>query len=303
MKNQKILTNVGFIGIETLKNWLGLNKQNVQTFKLSLTHSQPDADNGKQFSIPNFPSNSIIREIRLRSNFTAGLQPRQTRSYITNPTGILPTDTSIELDPSWISGFAIGDYIYLGDTEIALITSIDTITNSMTVTRGVKGTTATYHDYNSSIEVANSGIRIIIFKNSQRKFTERIKSLHMLMTSDNTIKNAININDKMINFNNTIYNIGQYDLLYFNDSTQEIISVENINNIVQNSIYNNTAFVSDPMKAHAVNTDVQKINVYDIPIPYSGDNTLYGVVYVDEEIDDTLYPSGITVDMEITVGY
>jgi len=40
--------------------------------------------------------------------------------------------------------------------------------------------------------------------------------------------------------------------------------------------------------------------VYDIMTPYSGSNSLYGTVYVDEKIDDVLYPTGMTIDIEIS---
>lgn len=298
-----ILTNTGYISIDTLKNWLGIGKPILQTFKISLIHNASDADTGKQFSISNFPTNCVIREIRLRSNFTAGLQPRQTRCTIMNPTGLLPTDTQIKLDTNWINSFAIGDYVFLEDenTEIAYISDIDNINNMLVVTRGVKGTVPAYHDYNTSIEIANSGLRLIIFKNSQKRYVDIIKSLHMLMTSSNIIKNPIVINDQIITFTKPIHNVGQYDLLYINDSNPESVSVENVNNIVKNTIYNNTIFVADPMRSHVANTEVQKQNIYDIPISYYGDSTLYCVIYVDEKIDSSLYPSGVTIDIEFTI--
>lgn len=66
-------------------------------------------------------------------------------------------------------------------------------------------------------------------------------------------------------------------------------------------VFNNTIFVSGPMRPHNVNTEIQKVNIYDIPISYLGDNTLFGVIYIDEKMDNNLYPNGVTINIEFTV--
>ncbi len=69
-----ILTNAGYIDVEKLKGLLATIVSRHQTFSMTVTHALTDVNSGKQFAIPNFPTNCIIKEIRVRSNFTSGQQ-------------------------------------------------------------------------------------------------------------------------------------------------------------------------------------------------------------------------------------
>lgn len=80
----KILTDTGYITMDKLETMLSITPK---TFSTSIVHALTDANNGKAFSIANFPINCIIKEIRTRSNFVAGLQIWRI-GFIANVNGI-----------------------------------------------------------------------------------------------------------------------------------------------------------------------------------------------------------------------
>ncbi len=288
----EILTNTGYIKEEQLLQTLG-----IQTFSITVSHVLTDSNNGKSFVISNFPSNCTIREIRVRSNLIAG-QRRTWTVYVDNSSGILPADTNIPYRGNWDSS-PVGEYAYI-DNEIVYI-SADSGT-VLTVTRGVKGTTSSYHDYSIPIKTANNGIRLILYKNSSKKLVDHIKILRELMSWKGSTSVVVPLNDKLIKFTGSILNIDKYDTVYIIDGNNtERASVEDINNAVTNVTYVNSLTVTDPLLAHATNTEVRKQMIYDIMTPYSGSSTkMYGTIYIDEKIDDVLYPTGITIDIDIS---
>ncbi len=287
----EILTNVGYVKEEQFMQTLG-----VQTFAVTAAHALTDANNGKAFVIPNFPTNCTIREIRVRSNYMSG-QRRTWTVYVDNSNGILPADTSIPYRGTWDSS-PVGEYAYI-DNEIVYI-SADSGT-VLTVTRGTKGTTPSYHDYSVPIKIANNGIRLILYKNNSKKLVDRIKILCGLMSWKGNTSAAIALNDKLIKFAGPILNIDQYDTLYLADgNNSERASVQDVNNAVTNAAYVNTVSVANPLLAHVTNIEVKRQMIYDMMTPYSGSVGLYGTIYIDEKIDDVLYPTGIIVDIDIS---
>lgn len=290
----EILTNIGYIEEEKLMKILGA--QTLETFGVTMVHTLTDSNNGKSFVIPNFPTNCTIREIKVRSNLIAG-QRRTWTVYIDNTNGILPADTSVLYRGTWDSS-PVGEYVYI-DNEIVYISADSG--SAITVTRGVKGTTSSYHNYNVPIKIANNGLRLILYKNSYKKLVDHIKILCGMMSWKGNTSVAITLNDRLIKLVGPILNVDKYDILYMIDgNNSERTSVEDINNDVKNSTYDNTVSVADPLFAHNTNVEVQKQMIYDIMTPYSGSNSLYGTLYVDEKIDDVLYPTGITIDIEIS---
>lgn len=295
-----IMTNIGYISIDKLKELLVTTIiSKSRTFSTVVTHVLTDANNGKTFAMPNFPTSCIIKEIRIRSNFVSGQQDWRV-AFVNNTNGIAPIDTNILCNTAQI--FDVGDYIYIED-EIAYVSAVDVANNTITVTRGVKGTTASYHNYGARMETTNDGLRLILFKSSSRKLADRLKIVQEVMSWKGTTNVAIAANDKVIKFANSPLNISKYDMLYLIDgNNSERISVEDANGIVVNAAYNNTIYVADPLLARATGIEVQKQDMYDIPIVFSGgDGNLYGTLYVDEKIDSTLYPSGITTTIDIVV--
>lgn len=286
----EVLTNVGYVQEEQLMQVLG-----IQTFSVTVSHLLTDANNGKSFTIPNFPANCTIGEMRIRSNLIAG-QRRTWTVYVDNASGILPADISVPYRGTWDSS-PVGECAYI-DNEIVYI-SADSGT-ALTVTRGVKGTTPSYHDYSIPIKIANNGIRLILYKNSSRKLVDHTKILCGLMSWKGNTSAAIALNDRLIKFTGPILNTDQYDTLYIIDgNNSERACVQDINNAVTNVTYVNTAFVAGPLLVHVTNIEVRKQMIYDMMTPYSGSTSLYGTLFVDEKIDDVLYPTGITVDIDI----
>ena len=289
----KILTDVGYIEEDKIMERLG--SYTLQTFSTTVAHALTDANNGKSFVIPNFPTNCEIREIRVRSNLISG-QRRTWTVYVDAASGILPTDLTIPYRGTWDSS-PVGEYVYV-DNEIVYISADSG--SVLTVTRGTKGTTPSYHNYNVPIRVANDGLRLVLYKNSNKKLVDHIKILAEMMSWKGTTSAAIALNDKLIKFTAPIYHVDKYDTLYLiNGASSERASAEDINNDVANIAYVNTVSVADPLLAHATGMEVQKQMIYDMMTPYSGSNSLYGTIYLDEKIDDVLYPTGITVYIEI----
>ncbi len=295
----EILTNIGYIGMDKMQQLLSAIVSRPQTFSTTVTHAMTDVNSGKAFSIPNFPTSCIIKEIRVRSNFISGQQNWRV-AFVNNANGITPTDTSITCLTAEI--FDVGDSVYIED-EMAYVSAVDKPNNTITVTRGIKGTTASYHNFGARMETANDGLRLTFFKNSSRKLADRLRIMKDLMSWKGNTSAAITTNDKVIKFASSPLNISKYDFLYIIDgNNSERASVEDVNGIVVNVTYNNTAYVADPLLAHVTNIEVQKQMIYDIPIVFSGgDGNLYGTIFVDEKIDSTLYPSGINVTLDIIV--
>lgn len=299
-----ILTNVGYISMNRLKTWLGLDRlitvsSKPQSFSQAVTYALTDVNSGKTFAIPKFPESCIIKEIRVRSNFISGQQVWRV-AFVDNANGIIPTDTSISCRTAEI--FAVGDCIYIED-EMAFVSAVNVANNTITVTRGIKGTTPSYHDYGARMETANNGLRLLLFNSSSRKLIDRLSVIQELMSWKGTTNATIAANDKVTKFANSPLNIEKYDFLYIIDgNNSERVSVEGVNKIVKNTSYNNTVYVTDPLLAHATGIEAQKQIIYDIPILFSGgDGNLYCTLHVDEKIDSALYPSGIIVNIEIVI--
>lgn len=293
----EILTNIGYIGIDKFQQLLSAIVSRPQTFSTTVTHAMTDVNSGKTFSIPNFPTSCIIKEIRIRSNFISGQQNWRV-AFVNNANGITPADTSVTCLTAEI--FQVGDCIYIED-EMAYVSAVDIPNSTITVTRGIKGTTASYHNFGARMETANDGIRLTFYKNSSRKLSDRLKIMKDLMSWKGNTNAAITANDKVIKFASSPLNISKYDFLYIIDgNNSERASVEDANGVVANTTYNNTIYIADPLLAHPTNIEVQKQMIYDIPIVFSGgDGNLYGTLIADEKIDSTLYPSGITATIDI----
>lgn len=295
----EILTNIGYINVEKLKEWLATTIVFKPITFSTGVNAIADTNDGKVFTLSNFPESCIIKEIRVRSNFISGQQIWRV-AFVNNANGITPTDTNILCDTAEI--FEVGDYIHIED-EIAYVSVVDEVNNSITVIRGVKGTTATYHDYRARMETANDGIRLVLFKQSSRKLAGRIRIMKDLMSWSGITNVAITAGDKAIKLNDSPVNISKYDFIYLIDGNRsERASVEGINGIVKDNAYSDDIYVADPLLAHVSGIEVQKQMINDIPIILSeGDGNLYGSVYVDEKIDSTLYPTGINITIDIIV--
>jgi hypothetical protein len=261
----------------------GITITEVTFTPAAIAHLTTDAGTGKAFTVSNFILHGIIKKIKLRADFTAG-QRTAGSALVNNAAGIAPADTSIAYDN--VSGsFAIGDYIWI-DNECMYVSAVGT---PFTVTRAQKGTVAGYHDDNAQITKANNGIRLVLYKDSNKKEAERILELNNLMTWKGVTDAAITAGDKLFGLTADIKNVDKDDIVYIDDTTPEEAIVQNVNHDVISATYDYTVFVKDALAAHAITKDVYKQVVFDIPTPYKATaTTLYGTVFVDEAITATV---------------
>lgn len=261
----------------------------AESFSSSPVHLTTDQDAGKAFTIASFPTHAQIKKIRIRADFTAGQQSDTGSALINDGTGIAPADTSIVYDEdSPTDLFAVNDQIKI-DSEWMDVTGVDTGTNTLTVTRGIKGTIAAYHDDNAIITKGNHGIRIVLFKDSSKKYSERIIELSSMMTYKGITDAAISENDDYFGLTADIQNLGNGDFLVIEDTAEEVCRVQNVNHDVASATYDYTIFVQDDLTAHDITKDVKKLIIFDLDVPYSsGAGTLYGTVFVDEKIAATV---------------
>lgn len=279
-------------------NLSGTIQTGKQTFSVTIEHTLSDSDNGKAFVIPNFPTNCIIKEIRVRSNFTAEQQNWRV-AFVDKSNGIGPDNTEIICKTAEI--FEVGDYVFIGD-EIVYVRMSDPVNNLITVKRGVKGTLPMYHNNGSRIETANDGLRIILFNKLGRSVDSMI--MEKIHSWSGTTNLPMAMNDNIIKLTETPVNINKNDIIYLNAGIySEMSLVISTNGIADNDAYSNIIYIKDPLSLpYDARTKIQKQIVYNIPIIYSGEDiNLYGILYVDEKIDDIKYPNGINVVIEIDV--
>lgn len=270
-----------------------ISNDKMKIFSVTVSHALRDSDEGKEFIIPNFPTNCIIKEIRIRSNFTSGQQNWRV-AFVDNKDGITSTDTNILCRTAEI--FEARDYIFIGD-EIAYIEKSNKIKNVITVKRGVKGTVPMYHNKDTRMETANKGIRIILYNDRSKRLVDSL-IMDNIKSWKSITRSFINEKDNIIRLIDSPININKYDIIYIRDIlNSERVSVMGTNCIAENDRYSNIIYTKDPLLFHLPFVDIQKEIVYNIPIIYSGnENSLYGLLYIDEKIDEE-----IIVNIDIVV--
>ena len=263
----------------------------AESFNSSVAHLTTDADAGKEFTITSFPAHCQITKIRARADWTAGQQANTGSALVNNVSGILPAGTALAYDGA-IADFAVGDYIWVDDECMRVSVDSGTV---LTVVRGLKGTVDAFHNDNTTIVKANHGIRLVVFKDSNRNYSERIIELSSIMTYKGVTDAAITATDDYFGLTADIQNIGHNDFIVIEDTVDEICRIQNVNHDTVSATYDYTIFVQDELAAHNITKDVKKLMVYDLDTPYDSDTTLYCTIFVDEaEASST-----VNVDVEI----
>ena len=255
----------------------------AESFSESVAHLTTDADAGKTFTITSFPAHGQITAIRVRADFTAGQQADTGSALVNNGSGIAPGGTAIAYDAA-VADFAVLDYIWIDD-ECMRVSADDGST--LTVVRGLKGTMDAFHDDNATIVKANHGVRVVLFKDTNRNYSERIIELSSIMTYKGVTDALISANDDYFGLTADIQNLGNNDFLVVEDTVDEICRVQNVNHDTVSATYDYTIFVQDDLAAHDTTKDVKKLMVYDLDTPYNSGTTLYGTVFIDEKITGT----------------
>lgn len=266
---------------------------NMQIFSVTILHDLKDSDEGKEFIIPNFPTNCVIKEIRVRSNFTSGQQNWRV-AFVDNNNGITPTDTEILCRTAEI--FEVGDYIFIGD-EIAYVKSSDKIKNMITVKRGVKGTVPMYHNKDTRMETINNGLRITLYNDRSKKLVDSL-IMENIKSWKGVTRSFINENDNYIRLIDPPINIGRHDIIYIKD----ILNSERVSVIgtTKSEKYGNIIYTKDPLLNHFPITEIQKQTIYNIPIIYTGkEDNLYGIAFIEERINSDVV---INIEIDTIVG-
>ena len=262
----------------------------AEPFSESVAHLTTDADAGKAFTITSFPAHAQITAIRVRADWTAGQQADTGSALVNNGSGILPAGTAVAYDAA-VADFAVLDYIWIDD-ECMRVSADDGST--LTVVRGMKGTMDAFHDDNATIVKANHGVRVVLFKDTNKNYSERIIELSSIMTYKGVTDALISANDDYFGLTADIQNLGHNDFLVIEDTADEICRVQNVNHDTVSATYDYTIYVQDDLAAHDTTKDVKKLMVYDLDTPYNSGTTLYGTVFIDEKIAGT-----VNVEVEV----
>ena len=328
----------------------------AESFSESVAHLTTDADAGKAFTITSFPAHGQITAIRVRADFTAGQQANTGSALVNDAGGILPTDTSITYDNA-VADFAANDYAWFEDECMFISADSGTV---LTVTRGAKGTTAAFHDDNTTIVKANHGVRLVLYKDSNKNYSERIIELSSIMTYKGVTDDDILVTGALtgtVTFTNAstavsgsgtsfltevnvgslikldadgtyvavasvtddtnlvlidvypdtggggvstrgdathfgltadIQNLGHNDFIVIEDTADEICRVQVVNHDTISAVYDYTITVQDILTVHAVTKDIKKLMWYDLTAPWNSGTTLYGTIFIDEKIIETV---------------
>ena len=245
-----------------------------------ITFATTDQSTGKAFTITDFIKHGMIKKVKFRANMTAG-QLTTVSALVNDATGLAPADTSLAFDGK--SGtFTNGDYLAIQD-EIVKINDADPNTSPITIVRAQKGTTASYLDDNVQITKLNNGFKLQLFKDSNKKPKEMVLELSALMTAVGTTDAAISASDKKIELSADLKNVDNNDTVRIADTTSEEALVQHNTGDVVTAAYDFILYVYDSLAAHNTAKSVEKVCVYDIPIPYkSAGTTLYGQIQLEE---------------------
>lgn len=230
--------------------------------------------------------------IRIRSDFVSGQQTAG--SCLLNIAAGMTDATTVATFDNLSGTLQVGDY-WQFDNEKMYVSA--TSTTVATVTRGVKGTSAAYHDDNVQGIKCNDGIRISFFPNASCNMHEAIFTIDSIFTWKGTTDAAITAGASMMTLGSrptVISDFGFGDTIYLSDgASSEYAYVQDCYGDVAAAAYDDSIVVQKALGAHDTAKDVYRVAVYDLAQPFTLDTgtTLYMKVYVDEKqtADATLF--------------
>lgn len=230
--------------------------------------------------------------IRIRSDFVSGQQTAG--SCLLNIAAGMTNATTVATFDNLTGTLQVGDY-WQFDNEKMYVSA--TSTTVATVTRGVKGTVAAYHDDNVQGYKCNDGIRISFFPNASCNMHEAIFTIDSIFTWKGTTDAAITAGASVITLASrptVISDFGFGDQIYISDSaSSEYAYVQDCYGDVAAAAYDDSIAVQKALGAHDTAKDVYRVAVYDLAQPFTLDTgtTLYMKAYVDEKqtADATLF--------------
>lgn len=245
-------------------------------------------DSITEFYVKSLPMGTfnLLTKLKVCGHFTSHTGAIWTAA-VNSGTGISPTATSIPYDGS-AGTIATNDYIKI-DNEIMKVTDANGGSSPLTVTRAVKGTRATYHDDNASIEKTH-GIRIEVYKSGTAYGSNLVYSKSNIHALSTTLRASITNGDYLAKLN--------ADPSGFTNMDEAIIdgNIYSVNKLVGNvadDTYDNSIFTSDPINAADSSDPVYGVDVTDISAIGSGvwETDQYGYlirVSIDEHISSNV---------------
>lgn len=259
---------------------------------ITIAHATTDAAAGKTATIDLTATHGQITQIAFYADFIAGQQVAWS-GLVNAANGYSESDASIAFDGG-VGTLTAGDYIKWGE-EICLVGGSGTITTPMTLTRGQKGTTATYHPDNEQMIKCNDGIRLEFYPNSDYKPEERLFSWFNIMVAKFVTSSAISIGDPGLYVTTdptVVSDFGFDDLILIDPTgTPELKRVAACFGDVANNTFDKSIFIQGDIAAHDTTKDVYRVLKFDIPIPVkfaTNATTLYIKMFVDEKITSTV---------------
>lgn len=230
--------------------------------------------------------------IRIRSDFVSGQQTAG--SCLLNIAAGMTNATTVATFDNLSGTLQVGDY-WQFDNEKMYVSA--TSTTVATVTRGVKGTVAAYHDDNVQGYKCNDGIRISFFPNASCNMDESIFTIDSIFTWKGTTDAAITAGASMLTLGSrptVISDFGFGDTVYLSDAaSSEYAYVQDCYGDVAAAAYDDSIAVQKSLLAHDTAKDVYRVAVYDLAQPFTLDTgtALYMKAYVDEKqtADATLF--------------
>lgn len=264
----------------TRKTILDLQIKEPSEYITTVLHGNtPHRNTGVAFTIGSFMKYGIIKKLTIRGSYTCGTL-YSWAAYSSNLTGITPALASIAFYNK-TGTVIINDYVGI-DNEIMQVSG--TTAAYLTVTRGVKGTSKTYHEHASTITKMINGVRVCLYSNSMKKESARVLCLNNAFIYSGLTSGSINVNGTVIRMTAAPKNLNNEDYILVQDIIPETAIVQKTFGSVLGA-FDNTIFVKGTLALHASAKNVQKVIIYDIPTPYNGSsNTLYGHLYIDERL-------------------
>lgn len=278
----------------TRKTILDLSVVEPAEYAATITHVSANSYVGTAFTVGTFMKYGDIKKITARANYTMATLYQWTALASVPTTGITPLGTTIPYYSKSGSIFK-QDFAYI-DNEIIKVTG--TAAGKIFGSRGVKNTSASFHDHNAVLTKAVNGLRISIYPNSAKSERQKLLEINNVLLYSGFGTKGINNKGTVIRLTTAPRNLNKDDYVTIIDTTSETAIVQNAYGSVRGSTFDNTIFVKGSLSTHGTAKVIQKLMVYDIDQPYKGSsNTLYGHVHIDERI-----PAGgtITIILGIT---
>jgi len=270
----------------------GTTTAQVTPTAITIAHATTDAAAGKTGSIDLTANHGMMTRLRFRADYIAGQQGSWS-ALVNQANGYDHDDTSIAFDGA-VGTLTAGKYVKWGE-EICLVGGSGTITTPATLTRGQKGTAATYHPDNEQMVLLNDGIRLEFYPNSNYLPEERLFVWDQIMTGKWVTAAAISAGATVLytTTDPSVVSDFGFDSLVLIDpaGSPEVKRIAAIFGDVANNTYDKAVFVQGTLAAHDNTKDVFRLHQFDVPIPVkfaTSATTLYVKMFVDEAITGTV---------------